>query len=181
MLFRSITSHGNLNLYAKWVKINETNINNLEIVASDDIVLVGRILNLYVKNSDNYLNQKLISYYSEDNSIATIDSNGYLYAIKEGTVNILVVYENYQATISINITNEPLPIKWVGHRGSGGPVVENTVSAFELGGMRGYFAMESDVRVSADGVYYICHDDVFLSHLFIKDESVNKWLKKTSS
>lgn len=169
-----ITSHGNLNLYAKWVKINETNINNLEIVASDDIVLVGRILNLYVKNSNTYLNQNLISYYSEDNSIATIDSNGYLYAIKEGTVNILVVYENYQATISINITNEPLPIKWVGHRGSGGPVVENTVSAFELGGMRGYFAMESDVRVSADGVYYICHDDVFLSHLFTDSSLINK-------
>lgn len=170
----AITSHGNLNLYAKWVKINEPTINNLEIVVSDDTVLVGRILNLYVKNNDIYLDQNLVSYYLLDNSMATIDENGYLYAIKEGTLSVLVVYQDSQATIDINITNVPLPLKWVGHRGSGGPVVENTASAFEEGGKRGYYALEADIRVSSDGIYYVCHDDVFLSHLFTDPSLIDK-------
>lgn len=45
----------------------------------------------------------------------------------------------------------------VGHRGSDRGV-ENTADAFRAGVARGYRYLETDVRVSADGVFVICHD-----------------------
>ena len=168
------TNKGDLDLYAKWVKIGEVSADGLEVVASDYEVLVGRYINLYVKSNNNYLNQNLVTYYLSDLEMATIDEYGYLYAKKAGSLSILVVYQDSEASIEITITDEPLPLKWVGHMGSGGPVVQNTISAFEEGGKRGYYAMESDIRVSADGVYYICHDDVFLPYLFTDSSLHNK-------
>lgn len=160
------TSKGDINLYAKWVKIGEVSADGLEIVASDYVVAVGRMINLYVKSNDLYLNQNQVTYYLSDATLASIDEFGYLYALKPGLVSILAVYQDSEASIEIEIKAEALPLRWVGHMGSGGPVVQNTTSAFEEGGKRGYYAMESDIRVSADGVYYICHDDVFLPYLF---------------
>jgi len=60
--------------------------------------------------------------------------------------------------------------KWIGHRGSRGPFVQNTIPAFKEGVKRGYFALEMDLRVSSDGVFYVCHDDVFLPYLFVDEE-----------
>lgn len=45
----------------------------------------------------------------------------------------------------------------VGHRGSD-TGVENTAEAFRNGGLRGYDFLETDVRVSADGRFVLCHD-----------------------
>lgn len=48
---------------------------------------------------------------------------------------------------------------FVGHRGSSyAGVVNNTLSGFKEGIKRGYYALECDVRVTIDGVYYIHHD-----------------------
>lgn len=48
---------------------------------------------------------------------------------------------------------------FVGHRGSRGVGVENTIEAFYEGIMRGYFALECDVRVSKDNQLIIFHDE----------------------
>ena len=94
----------------------------------------------------------------------------------EGEVVIIVVTSSTVAAIKLIVVDEPYQVKWVGHQGSGGPVVQNTVSAFHEGGRRGYYAMECDVRVSSDGVYYICHDDVFKSsYLLIHHYGINQW------
>ncbi|MDE6134803.1 MAG: hypothetical protein K2F79_04440, partial [Muribaculaceae bacterium] len=45
----------------------------------------------------------------------------------------------------------------VGHLGSD-TGVENTAEAFRNGAMRGYEFLETDVRVSADGKFVLCHD-----------------------
>ncbi len=48
---------------------------------------------------------------------------------------------------------------YVGHRGASfAGVVNNTLSGFKEGIKRGYYALECDVRVTSDGVYYIHHD-----------------------
>lgn len=47
---------------------------------------------------------------------------------------------------------------YVGHRGSRGVGVENTIMAFKEGINRGYPALECDVRVSKDGEFVIFHD-----------------------
>ncbi|MFA7127438.1 MAG: glycerophosphodiester phosphodiesterase family protein [Bacilli bacterium] len=65
-------------------------------------------------------------------------------------------------------------IKWVGHRGFRGPFAQNTVPAFIEGAKQGCFALECDVRISIDDVYYISHDDVFLDYLFTDPNLIGK-------
>lgn len=46
----------------------------------------------------------------------------------------------------------------VAHRGLSGIERENTCAAFVLAGSRSYYGIETDVHVTADGKYLICHD-----------------------
>ena len=48
---------------------------------------------------------------------------------------------------------------WVAHRGAGKLAPENTMAAFRLGAQHGYRMFECDVRLSADGVPFLLHDD----------------------
>lgn len=66
---------------------------------------------------------------------------------------------------------------FVGHRGSSlGPVVNNTLSGFKLGIERQYYALECDVRVTSDDVYYIHHDPTITlyNNNFIEEEILSK-------
>jgi glycerophosphoryl diester phosphodiesterase len=47
----------------------------------------------------------------------------------------------------------------VAHRGVSGVERENTCAAFVFAGSRSYYGIETDVHVTADGQYCICHDD----------------------
>ena len=48
---------------------------------------------------------------------------------------------------------------WVAHRGAGKLAPENTLAAFRLGYAHGYRMAEFDVKLSADGVAFLLHDD----------------------
>jgi glycerophosphoryl diester phosphodiesterase len=52
----------------------------------------------------------------------------------------------------------PLPL-WIAHRGAGRLAPENTLAAFREGARHGYRAFECDVKLSADGVPFLLHDD----------------------
>lgn len=52
----------------------------------------------------------------------------------------------------------PYPF-WIAHRGAGTLAPENTLAAFRLGASHGYRAFECDVKLSADGVPFLLHDD----------------------
>ena len=52
----------------------------------------------------------------------------------------------------------PYP-RWIAHRGAGKLAPENTLSAFRLGASLGYRMFECDVKLSADGVPFLLHDD----------------------
>ncbi len=54
--------------------------------------------------------------------------------------------------------NWPYP-RWVAHRGAGKLAPENTLAAFRLGAQHGYRMFECDVKLSADGVPFLLHDD----------------------
>ena len=56
------------------------------------------------------------------------------------------------------MTPWPYP-RWVAHRGAGKLAPENTLAAFRLGAGLGYTAFECDVKLSADGVPFLLHDD----------------------
>ncbi len=52
----------------------------------------------------------------------------------------------------------PYP-QWVAHRGAGLVAPENTLAAFRLGAAHGFRMMEYDVKLSADDVPILLHDD----------------------
>ena len=52
----------------------------------------------------------------------------------------------------------PYPL-WIAHRGAGKLAPENTLAAFRHGAAHGYRAFECDVKLSADGVPFLLHDD----------------------
>ena len=52
----------------------------------------------------------------------------------------------------------PYPL-WIAHRGAGKLAPENTLAAFRVGASYGYRAFECDVKLSADGVPFLLHDD----------------------
>lgn len=52
----------------------------------------------------------------------------------------------------------PYPL-WIAHRGAGKLAPENTLAAFRVGASHGYRAFECDVKLSADGVPFLLHDD----------------------
>ncbi len=52
----------------------------------------------------------------------------------------------------------PYPL-WIAHRGAGKLAPENTLAAFRIGASHGYRAYECDVKLSADGVPFLLHDD----------------------
>jgi len=55
---------------------------------------------------------------------------------------------------------EPWPYPfWIAHRGAGKLAPENTLAAFRVGASHGYRAFECDVKLSADGVPFLLHDD----------------------
>jgi glycerophosphoryl diester phosphodiesterase len=56
------------------------------------------------------------------------------------------------------VTPWPYPL-WIAHRGAGKLAPENTLAAFRVGAGHGYRAFECDVKLSADGVPFLLHDD----------------------
>ncbi len=52
----------------------------------------------------------------------------------------------------------PYP-RWIAHRGAGKLAPENTLAAFRLGAAHGYRMFECDVKLSADGLPFLLHDD----------------------
>lgn len=171
------TTSGNLDLYARWVKIpdgSEPNDENIEVRATQTHIELNRSTNIFVYQNQNYLNTSEVKFISLNPDIANINEFGFVIGIKEGKATILVITDELSSTIEITVEDKDYEVLYVGHRGSGGPVVPNAVSAFELGGIRGYYALETDIRVSSDGVYYICHDDTFLPYLFVDSSLHNK-------
>lgn len=49
--------------------------------------------------------------------------------------------------------------RWFAHRGGGDAAPENTLAGFHAGLAAGFRAFECDVKLSADGVPYLLHDD----------------------
>ncbi len=56
------------------------------------------------------------------------------------------------------MTPWPYP-RWIAHRGGGTLAPENTLAAFKVGAAHGYRMFECDVKLSADGVPFLLHDD----------------------
>lgn len=56
------------------------------------------------------------------------------------------------------LSDWPYPF-WIAHRGAGKLAPENTLAALRLGAQYGYRAFECDVKLSADGLPFLLHDE----------------------
>ena len=63
--------------------------------------------------------------------------------------------------MSIADNHWPYP-RWIAHRGAGKLAPENTLTAFRLGAAHGYRMFECDIKLSADGVPFLMHDNTLL-------------------
>ena len=63
--------------------------------------------------------------------------------------------------MQVTFDHWPYP-RWIAHRGAGTLAPENTLSAFRLGASHGYRMFECDVKLSADGVPFLMHDDTLV-------------------
>lgn len=60
----------------------------------------------------------------------------------------------------MEVTAEHWPYpRWIAHRGAGKLAPENTLAAFRLGAQHGWRMFECDVKLSADEVPFLLHDD----------------------
>ena len=61
---------------------------------------------------------------------------------------------------TIKIDNKQ--VLMIAHRGVSGLEIENTCPAFIAAAVKTYYGIETDVHVTKDGRYLICHDDNIL-------------------
>lgn len=66
-------------------------------------------LSYTVTNNDNVVENPTIHYSSSDDTIATVDSNGLMTMLKEGTVDITATYSTASTTTTMTITNSSTP------------------------------------------------------------------------
>ena len=171
------TTHGDLDLYAKWITLpsngGELGDDSFHLRISQENLLLGQSARVYVKAFDAYFAPGEILFLSSNEEIFTVDATGFVLSKQVGTAFVVATKGEQVATIEITVTNNPLTYQWIGHMGSRGPFVQNTIEAFIEGANRGYYALEMDLRVSSDGIFYICHDDVFLPYLFVDTQLHN--------
>src|SRR6185295_18645136 len=70
----------------------------------------------------------------------------------------LALVRQRDAASHLTMAPWPFPL-WIAHRGAGKLAPENTLAAFRLGASHGHTAFECDVKLSADGVLFLLHDD----------------------
>ena len=66
-------------------------------------------LSYTVTNNGNVVNNPTITYSSSDETIATVDSNGLMTMLKEGTVDITASYSTASTTTTMTIANTSVP------------------------------------------------------------------------
>ncbi len=105
-------------------------------------------------------------YKSSAPSIASVSSNGTVYAKKKGKTKITYTsYGKYKYTASVTIQVKArgtsytyTKTNFIMHRGLLREAPENTLPSFKLAGSRGAKYLECDVRKTLDGVYVVAHD-----------------------
>ncbi len=83
-----------------------------------------------------------------------------------GVFAVFAVKKNYAPVHRVtsvaeakNINPYVMPIKLIAHRGYSGIAPENTLPAIAAAGLADFYGAEFDVRLSADGEWFVMHDD----------------------
>lgn len=106
-------------------KINIIDATAITIVSSDTNLQVGQTIKLSINTTPTNANAPIVIWESSDPSIATVDSNGIVYAKKEGEVEIIAT-----SAQNTTITNKiSIEVTLTGKEESGGDDDEETEGA----------------------------------------------------
>lgn len=100
-----------------------------------------------------------ISWGSRDTSIARVDQNGRVFAVRQGTTTVVAFAGAKSASATVTSAYPPLTgVREYAHRGFGTVFPENTLVAADSALARGADGIEADVQLSSDSAAVIIHD-----------------------
>lgn len=88
---------------------------------------------------------------------AVLDSNGVTLDSKLNAINNAI--SRLENGSTSNATPLDFGVKMIAHRGFSNQAPENTIPAYELAGMKGYWGAECDIQQTSDGYFILMHDE----------------------
>lgn len=100
---------------------------------------------------------------SSNSSVVRVDDS-LIYGVGKGTALITIETTDgseLERTIQINVDDwlDKNDTKYIAHRGLSKEAPENTITAFKLAADKGFHATETDVYITKDDQFIVCHDD----------------------
>lgn len=145
------------------VTVKKKKVTSVKFSSGTPSVQIGKTYTKKPTISPSYAYDKRVSYKSSNTKIATVNSSGTVTGKSEGTVTITATAKDgskkkssYKIRVIGKITNQS--VKFVAHRGLSSQAPENTVKAYELAGLAGFWGAETDVRMTKDGKFILMHD-----------------------
>ncbi len=142
-------------------------ITAIDVTKYNQKLIVGDTYKVVPVITPAELSTSLLAYESSDPSVATVDAQGNVKALKSGSVVITIKstdQSNVTAIINIDIKNYS-DIKYnynqfVAHMGLSTKEPANSIPAYVSAGQSsGFVGIESDVRETKDGDFVLYHDD----------------------
>ena len=123
-------------------------IKQIKLLVNDTNIRNNINLSRYLKSKKN------VTYLQKNQQLGKLNiKTGKYIAIEQGT-NIVYAIYNHKILKTFQITS----YRWAAHRGYSGIYCENTARAFTKACKAGAAIIETDVRMSKDGVLYCFHD-----------------------
>lgn len=147
------------------LKVNYTPVKKIDFQKTSICIKPGAFYNIndkvtvYPEDATN----KLLETVSENTNIIEV-SYGIIHAVGYGSTKVIIKATDgseCRKEIEVNVVDYVGrdEIHYVAHRGLSTEAPENTVKAFKLAGEQGFFAVETDLKLSKDRQFVISHDD----------------------
>lgn len=119
---------------------------------------INERVSVYPENATN----KLLNTTSQNENVVKV-SYGFLFAVGKGQTTVTIEAADgsgCKQVVNVVVDDwiERDDVHFVAHRGLSGEAPENTLRAFELAGMNGFYETECDIWISKDGQFVISHD-----------------------
>ena len=119
---------------------------------------INERVSVYPENATN----KLLNTTSQNENVVKV-SYGFLFAVGKGQTTVTIEAADgsgCKQVVNVVVDDwiERDDVHFVAHRGLSGEAPENSLKAFELAGMKGFYETECDIWLSKDGQFVISHD-----------------------
>lgn len=141
------------------VPVKELKVENNELTMKlNSYYNINERVSVYPENATN----KLLNTTSQNENVVKV-SYGFLFAVRKGQTTVTIEAADgsgCKQVVNVVVDDwiERDDVHFVAHRGLSGEAPENSLKAFELAGMKGFYETECDIWLSKDGQFVISHD-----------------------